>query len=305
MMLLKANDMMRAISNYRKRRLYILLVFPLVWLFFSFAHSIPASMAIEKVDDLKASNYVNDYGHVLSPETQTRLNALCLEVQQKAHAQIAVVTIDSLEGRDVESYATDLFAKWGMGGKGTGVGGQDDKTSNRGVLILVAVKDHKYRIEVGYGLEAILPDGKVGGFGREMVPMLRQQDYNAALTVLTTRIAQIIAADSHVQLTGIGFASRSRSASSNDSMKDDAGVVFGVMFLIIFGSVFVYCIWKMLTSNDMRTGGGWFFGGWGSGGSSGGSWSSGGFGGGSSGGGIDFGGFGGGSSGGGGASGSW
>ena len=75
---------------------------------------------------------------------------------------MAVVTVISLDGSDIESYASDLFKQWGIGGD----------LNNRGVLILLSVGDHRYRTEVGYGLEPILPDGKVGGFGREAVPLL-------------------------------------------------------------------------------------------------------------------------------------
>src|SRR5437763_1185924 len=142
----------------------------------------------EKPEQLKPTNYVNDFGGVLDQQTQARLNAMCLEVQQKTQAQIAVVTIKTLEDQPVDDFAVTLFKQWGIGQKGT----------DRGVLVLLAVQDHKYRVEVGYGLESILPDGKVGGFGREMVPILRQNGYSAALTLMTARIAQTIADDAHV-----------------------------------------------------------------------------------------------------------
>jgi len=71
-----------------------------------------------------------------------------------------------LEGETVEQFSLDLATQWGVG----------PKQQARGVLILVAPNDRKYRVEVGYGLEAILPDGKVGGFGREAIPFLRQND---------------------------------------------------------------------------------------------------------------------------------
>src|SRR5207302_2425489 len=87
--------------------------------------------------------------------------------------------------------STELFKKWGIGRK------KDD----RGVLILLSNTDHKYRVEVGYGLEPILPDGKVGGFGREMVPMLKKSDYSGALTLLTSRIARTISDNAHVTLS--------------------------------------------------------------------------------------------------------
>ncbi len=146
----------------------------------------------EPVSQLHPTDYVNDFAHVLDQTTIAQLDNICQQIDQKAHAQIAVVTINSLDGSDIESYAVDLFHKWGVGSKAT----------NRGVLILLAVKDHRYRIEVGYGLEPILPDGKVGGFGREAVSLLRQNDYNGAVLLLTSRVANVIAQDAGVQLTG-------------------------------------------------------------------------------------------------------
>ncbi len=146
----------------------------------------------EPVSQLKPTDYVNDFAHVLDQNTVTQLDELCKQIDEKAHAQIAVVTIKSLDGDDIDSYAVDLFHKWGVGSKST----------DKGVLILLAVNDHKYRVEVGYGLEPILPDGKVGGFGREAVPQLKANDYSGAVTLITSRIADVIAQDAGIQLTG-------------------------------------------------------------------------------------------------------
>src|SRR5580700_12032280 len=120
----------------------------------------------EPVSQLKPTNYVNDFAGVLNPSTVSQLNSICQQIDEKAHAQIAVVTIKSLDGSDIVSYSVALYQKWGIGAKG----------KDRGVLILLATQDHKYWTTVGYGLEPILPDGKVGGFGREMVPLLRAED---------------------------------------------------------------------------------------------------------------------------------
>ena len=111
----------------------------------------------ERVQDLpKPTNYVNDFAGVLSPETLASLNAFCAQVDRQAHAQIAVVTIKSLDGEPIENFATALEDKWKVGKKGT----------DRGLLLIFATNDRKYRIEVGYGLEGILPDGRVGDIGR-------------------------------------------------------------------------------------------------------------------------------------------
>src|SRR6202051_73921 len=147
-------------------------------------------VAAEPIASLRPSNYVNDFAGVLDAATQARLNDLCLQVEQKAHAQIALVTVKSVDGQDVVSYAVALYQKWGIGAKG----------KDRGVLILIATQDHKYWTTVGYGLEGILPDGKVGGFGREMVPLLKSGDYNGAATLITSRVATVIAQDAGVTL---------------------------------------------------------------------------------------------------------
>ena len=105
----------------------------------------------------KPAGYVNDYAHVLSPAARAQLETLCTEVNDKAKAQIFVVIVPSLGDRTVEDYSLDVATKWGVGPKQT----------SSGILIFLAVNDHKYWTQVGYGLEPILPDGKVGGFGRE------------------------------------------------------------------------------------------------------------------------------------------
>ena len=154
--------------------------------------ALPLLLLAEPVSQLRPTDYVNDFAHVLDPTTIAQLDNICQQLDQKAHAQIAVVTMNSLDGSDIESYAVALYKQWGIGSKAT----------DHGVLILLAVQDRKYRIEVGYGLEPILPDGKVGGFGREAVPLLKQNDYNGAVLLMTSRVADVIAQDAGIELTG-------------------------------------------------------------------------------------------------------
>ncbi len=140
----------------------------------------------------KPTGYVSDFANALSPSARAQLEALCTEVDQKTHAQIAVVTVNSLNGLEPEDYALQLATKWGVG----------PKQSNRGVMILWSPSDRKYFTLVGYGLEPILPDGKVGGFGREAVPLFRSGSNDAAILLLTRRVADVIAQDSGVTLSG-------------------------------------------------------------------------------------------------------
>lgn len=245
--------------------------------------------AAQTPEQVKPKNYVTDFANVLSVATRDQLNALCAELDRKADAQIAVVTIKTLDGRPIDDYSIDLATRLGIG----------PKQSSRGVLILLAVNDHQYRTEVGYGLEAILPDGKVGGFGREAVPYLRQNNYNAALVLMTRRVADVIAADRGVTLTGTPPPAPAAEPQATT-------LTPGQMFLIFFAIFVVFAILRRAAGGrgsrfNRYGGGGWvgpMMGGMGGGGFGGG-----GFGGSSGGGG--FGGFGGGSFGGGGASGSW
>jgi len=240
----------------------------------------------ESASSLKPTGYVNDFAGVLDQSTRAQIEDLCTQVDQKAHAQIALVTINTLDGNDIESYAVDLFHQWGVGAKST----------NRGVLILYAIRDHRARIEVGYGLEPILPDGKVGGFQREAIPLMRSGEYSQALLLVTTRVADVIATDAGVQLTGTQPLPPPRAEPSSGTGMSVGGIVLLIIvILIVLATPLRSILFWILFSNT--------FGG--RGGFGGGGGSSGGFGGFGGGGGGGFGGFGGGSSGGGGASSSW
>jgi uncharacterized protein len=258
----------------------------------------PGAARAEKYENLKPQGYVNDFAGAIDPASRQKITALGEELEQKTHTQIAVVTIRTLDGMEAQDFANRLFKLWGVG----------YKSDNRGVLILLAVDDRKYWTEVGYGLEPILPDGKVGGFGREMVPFLRNKDYGGALVLLTSRVAEVIATDRGVTLSGA-------PPSQGKPRGGDRESHFPWPWLFVVGVWFISWIYGMVRRTlsgapkrgrrGASLGGLWWLGllGGGSRGSSSGGWSGGSFGGGGGGGG--FGGFGGGSSGGGGAGGSW
>jgi uncharacterized protein len=236
----------------------------------------------EPIKQLKPTDYVNDFAHVLDPATIAQMDEICRQVEEKAHAQIAVVTIHTLDGNDIESYAVDLFHQWGVG----------SKSKDLGVLILYAIDDHRARIEVGYGLEPILTDGKVTSFQREAIPLMKSGNYNQALLLVTSRVANVIAQDGGFQLTTPQVAPPPTEEEQQPGHKMSVG---GVILLIIIVLI-VLCtplrsvLFWMLFSGMFGGGGGY---------RGGGGWGGGGFGGGG------FGGFGGGSSGGGGGSSSW
>jgi uncharacterized protein len=237
----------------------------------------------EPIAQLKPTDYVNDFAHVLDQNAIAQIDDICHQIEVKAHAQIAVVTVHSLDGADIESYAVDLFHQWGIGGK----------AKDSGVLILYAIDDHRARIEVGYGLEPILTDGKVTSFQREAIPLMRSGNYGQALLLVTSRVATVIAQDAGVQLTTPQLPPTPAERVQQPGKRISAG---GIILLIIIVLIVLFTplrgvLFWMLFSG-MFGGGGYRGGGFGGGG--------GGFGGGSG-----FGGFGGGSSGGGGGSSSW
>jgi uncharacterized protein len=248
----------------------------------------------ETVDQLpKPTGYVSDFAGVMDAASIQEIEQLCGEVDHKAHAQIAVVTVNDTGGEEVQQFTYDLQQKWGVG----------SKPDNRGVVMLFSIHDHKRWIEIGYGLEGILNDAKVGDIGRTMVPQLQAGEYGPAALGGAQQIATVIAADANVTLDAPVQHTYHRQAVQQNGRGFGIG---GIIFIIVL--IFLF-------SRGGRGGGGgglgWFLlgnllGGGGRGFGSGG----GGFGGGESGGGGGdsgggFGGFGGGDSGGGGAGGDW
>ncbi len=153
---------------------------------------LPVALAAESVKSLPApTGYINDFAGVLSPSTKQQMETLCTQVDRQAHAQIAVVTIKTLDDdQTIEEFSTELEDKWGVGNK-------DD----RGVLMVLVMKPRRGRIEVGYGLEGILNDAKVGDIGRSIVPAANQGDYDTAVPLGVRQLAGIIAQDAGVTLT--------------------------------------------------------------------------------------------------------
>jgi len=187
-----------------------------------------ATLNAEKISDIHPQGYVTDLAGVIDEETKARIEALCTEVEQKTGAQIAVVTVKSLNDQPIENYAHDLFKAMGIG----------DKKDRRGLLILLSPSEHQYRIEVGRGLEPVIVDARAGDIGRSMVPLLHQGDTSGAIEQAVGQAAQIIAADRGVTLTGL----------PKNENRGTARVGIGIFKLIFFAIVAVECICIAATS---------------------------------------------------------
>ncbi|HEX3703140.1 MAG TPA: TPM domain-containing protein [Vicinamibacterales bacterium] len=229
---------------------------------------------------------VNDFAHVIDASNAAAI-ARMIETLKGATGDVVIVaTVPDIDGYgDIQEYANKLFANHGRG-----IG---DKGKDNGLLILLALKERKVWIEVGYSLEQWVTDGFSGETSRAyMVPEFRNGQYGAGLRAGTERVVGRIAQGRGVSLQGV------RPPTVRPRQTGGA-LPFWLPFLVFIIIMIVSRIGGGPGSGLRR--GGWS--GWSSGvGPFGGGWGGGGFGGGGGGG---FGGFGGGSSGGGGGGGSW
>jgi len=220
---------------------------------------------------------VNDFTGMLTPDQQQAMESKLVAFDDSTSIQIAVVLIESLEGRDIAEYAVELGRAWGIG----------NKENNNGVLLLVSKSDRKIHIATGYGVEGSLPDITASHIIDEQIkPNFRENDYYRGLDEGTDAI--------------IAATKGEYKAPENYKKKKGQKEIPGLLVLIII-FIIIFFIRR-------GGGGGGYYGGSGFRRSHGGIWflpssSGSSWGGGSSGGG--FGGFGGGSFGGGGASGNW
>src|SRR5271170_55062 len=141
------------------------------------------TLRAEKVTDIKPTGYVMDLAGVIQPETKTQLEAMATELEQKTGAQLAIVTVKSLEGEEAAPYANELFKHLGIGAK----------KQDTGVLLLVAPNERKYWTEVGYGPEPVINDARAGDAGRLMVPFFRKGDYSGGIVAAAAQLAKYIA----------------------------------------------------------------------------------------------------------------
>ena len=135
---------------------------------------------------LRPSGHVNDFANILDATSRAELESLLATLETETTAEVAVVTVTSLDGTSVEEFANTLFRTWGIG--------QRDK--DNGVLILVAPAERRMRIEVGYGLEPVLPDGLAGQVTREeFLPAFETLDFTKGILQGTRRVAMIVRAN--------------------------------------------------------------------------------------------------------------
>jgi uncharacterized protein len=252
----------------------------------------------------KPTGYVNDFAGVVDKATKDRLETTLGNLDRQQQIQFSVVTIDTTGGQEIFDYSLAVARGWGIGSK---------ETSKPSLLLLVAIKDHKYFTQVSRHLEGDLPDGLVGQIQREnLVPAFRAGQYGQGLVdTVDTYIATVASKNgfSTDTIFPAGATPKPKPAAGIGNTSPGAVICFGViiLFVVIFllriggrggrggsGGGWLWLLFGLLNSGGGSSSSGW--GGGGFGGSSGGGGSGGG----------GFGGFGGGGDfGGGGAGGSW
>jgi len=288
----------------------------------------PVGVAVAQEPNLpEYQGFVNDYAGLLSPAVKTQLDAKLSQLEKDTTAEVAVVIVKTLEGDSIENYAVRLYEKWGIGKKG----------KDNGALFLVAVDEHKLRIEVGYGIEPVITDGRAGSIlSGEVTPRFKENDYDGGIVAGVDAIEKYIrdgnppapleenpVKSALGDWTGVlffltiitvylsGFLARSKSIWMGGIWGAVAGAIIGLSIgglaaLLIMPVIFAGLglgTDALLSRNYQKQVAAGKSTDWHK--TGGGFWGSGGFGGGSGGGGGGFGGFGGGGSGGGGASGGW
>lgn len=167
-----------------------------------------------------ATGRVNDFADVIDPATEAEIDRRLDQLEQKTSSEIAVATIASLGDMSIEEYANRLFRQWGIG----------QAKQDNGVLILVAPNDREMRIEVGYGLEGVLPDGLAGEIIRDQfTPRFRDGDYAGGIRNGVTRVVEIV--ERHQVLTP------EELARFNGDGGDDVPVWVLIPFLGIFVTI--------------------------------------------------------------------
>lgn len=194
------------------------------------------SVAFAEVPDKPTHDiYVVDNANMLDNSTKSDILNKGKELEENTAAQFVVVTINSLDGQDIESYSNDLLTSWGIG----------NKDNNNGVLLVVAKNDHKYRLEIGSGLEGTLTDSLCYDLlSRDIKPKFKDSKYNEGVSTLYSDVSETI---------GTGEAPQKKDNSVEHALL--------LLMLIILVSTAVFTILKLIFDDNGSGGCGYYSGG--------------------------------------------
>lgn len=225
--------------NIKVRRLFSVFVFLCAWLTILLPSCSAAELPPMPMQDI----YIQDKANMVTAEDKAKILAIGRALDQATRAQISVVTIDSLDGDNLEEYANKLFRKWGLG----------DQKKNNGVLLLITKNDRKFRIEVGYGLEGTITDGYAGTVLDGMKAQFRAGNYSPAILAAYGQLTQMAyAAEGLTPPAEVGTAAAAATRSKHNTVTEEdvedmewweiaIGAVLGLGLI----GVLIWCIMQM------------------------------------------------------------
>ena len=185
------------------------LFFALVTVFFSFAFSKVSAL---EVPEPSTEFYVQDLADLVSASAEAQWLDAAKSLAQDTGAQVVLLTIPSLEDEALEDFSIKVARSWGIG----------DGKDNTGVLVFLVADSHEIRIEIGYGLEGVLPDGATGRLMREyLIPKLKENDYDGGVLDLENAIIAAV---------------RGELDLKSDTDSDEKETLISLIFaLVVFG----------------------------------------------------------------------
>lgn len=182
--------------------------------------------------------YINDYANILSSDIEEYILEKSIALNNAEGTQIVVVTVPNLEGISLENYANKLFNEFGIG----------DKEKNNGLLLLLALEEREFRVEVGYGLEGILPDGKTGRFQDDyIIPYLKENDWDNGIKNGYDAFYSEI-----VKLNNLNIDYNEAELLKNNNENSDIYIVL-IISLIFSGTIFGYIIANLKKKKTLFT----------------------------------------------------
>lgn len=187
-----------------------------------------ACVPVARADQTPRTGVIDDAG-VIRADAIGQINGWLLELEQKTGAQMKVWTIDSTNGRDIYTLGIETARKWKLG----------QKKDNNGCLILIAVKDRKWRIITGEGIEDAIPDLYCDTVAQQyFVPYFRKGDYSQGILMGTAALAKAVAKDAGVELTGMPNINVRSRRGRGTAAGGVASCFSLIVMIVIFSAVF-------------------------------------------------------------------
>lgn len=206
------------------------------------------------IDFPKPTNnfFVNDFANVISEEDEAQIMKIGADLFEQTTAQVVVVTVESLDGYNVDEYALELGREWGVGSKET----------NNGVVLLLSVSDRKITIQVGYGLEGCVTDVKSGEIlDTYAIPYLRNDDFSTGLIEAYKAITAVVCYEYGIELNPdyeIDYYYNTYDYDSDDDFAED---VLGALIIVFVIIVILVLVANKFSGGNSNHGGGRYYGG--------------------------------------------